>query len=276
MSYVVMPKEDYKNTCDTIREKTSDTEPIKSGELAEKVDKVYDAGQKALWDIVTQNNTRESWSYLSTGWHCEYLRPPYKICPTSGTIAQMFSENHALKKVESEYFDFSGYTPTQTTGTSAWYGTFRASINLEEIEDLGMKAGGYYQTFSSCSSLKKIAVVRSQAETAWNGAFSSCKALEEIRIKNNDDEVGTIGQNGFNVSACTKLSKASMLSILNACNKANAGVTITLPKLCPDLNAEIGVDSTKELGDVLVNGYDSELSEAWTVAFHNNYTIAYA
>ena len=232
--------------------------------IAENEQRVFDAGQKALWDIITQSNTREAWAYLSMGWHCEYVRPPYKICPTSGAVAQMFSENHALKKVESEYFDFSGYTPTQTTGTSAWYGTFRASINLEEIEDLGMQAGGYYETFSNCRSLHTIAVVRTQAETTWKSAFANCSALENLTIE------GTIGQDGFSVRYSTKLSKASLLSILNACNidVSASPVTITLPNYC--------IDGQTSTSDLIINGGDTELTEACTAAINKGYSFSFA
>lgn len=43
--FAVMPKVDYIEACDTIRAKTGDTCVIKSGELAGKVNDVYNAGQ---------------------------------------------------------------------------------------------------------------------------------------------------------------------------------------------------------------------------------------
>lgn len=49
MSYAVMPMADYKNVCDKVREKTNTTEVIKSGEMAEKVEEVYAAGQLSVW-----------------------------------------------------------------------------------------------------------------------------------------------------------------------------------------------------------------------------------
>lgn len=42
--YAVMPKSDYVSACDTIREKTGSTEPIKSNELVEKTETVYQKG----------------------------------------------------------------------------------------------------------------------------------------------------------------------------------------------------------------------------------------
>ncbi len=45
MSYAVMPMADYKNLCDKVREKTNTTRAIKSGELPQKIEDVYYAGQ---------------------------------------------------------------------------------------------------------------------------------------------------------------------------------------------------------------------------------------
>ncbi len=43
-NYAVMPKTDYINACDVIREKTETTDNIKSGELGNKINDVYNAG----------------------------------------------------------------------------------------------------------------------------------------------------------------------------------------------------------------------------------------
>lgn len=47
MIYAVMPKEDYEHACDVLREYSGENELIKSGELPENIDKVYDAGSAA-------------------------------------------------------------------------------------------------------------------------------------------------------------------------------------------------------------------------------------
>lgn len=47
MIYAVMPKEDYEHACDVLREYTGESELIKSGELEENIDKVYDVGAAA-------------------------------------------------------------------------------------------------------------------------------------------------------------------------------------------------------------------------------------
>lgn len=45
MSYAVIPIKDYVDSCDTIREKTGSAETIKSGEMPDKINDVFKAGQ---------------------------------------------------------------------------------------------------------------------------------------------------------------------------------------------------------------------------------------
>lgn len=256
--------------------------------IAEKQQKVYDAGyekgkaegggsdteaafeegkqaeNKAMWDGITANNTRTSWASAFQYWGCEYLRPPYVIAPTKGALSNMFSDNKKLKEVKSEHFDFSNYTPAQTANTSGWYRMFMNCSSLETVEDLGMAAGGYNYTFSGCSALKKVVVLRSNADTQFQSTFNSCGALEDITIE------GTIGQNGFVISSmATKLSKASILSILNACNidVTSSPVTITLPSKC--------IDGAIDTETLLSETGDSDLYNAQMSARSLGYNIAF-
>lgn len=90
--------------------------------------------------------------------------------------------------------------------------------------------------------------------------FSGCTSLVDIKVS------GTIGNNGFNMSPCTNLSRNSILSVLQTCNKANAGVTITLPAKC--------IDGKTVTETYIAN--DTELNTAFTLAKANGYTFAFA
>ena len=237
--------------------------------IAENQRTVYNAGfeagksqggggdDRAFWDAITNNNTRADWSYAFQYWNCEHIRPPYVIKPTKNLISTMFGFNTALKIVEKDFFDFSGYTPTQTNGTSAWYKFFDSCENLETVEDIGMKAGGYYRTFAGCKKLETIEKLRVQAETVFNTAFAQCNNLQNITIE------GTIGQNGFNVQWSTKLTQKSLLSILGACDKdvIGKGISITLPSNTESLFSETG---------------DAELYGALMTARSYGYNITFA
>lgn len=209
----VMPLADYKNACDNIREKTETTEAIKSGELSEKINDVYEAGQaqgeREMWDALTNYNNRTDYEkvFLNSGY--EYITPPYKIYPKykrSGN--QTFCAAKNLKKIEAKYFDFSQKERGTISSEGHHYSIYDC-LNLEEIEDIGMQADyGYFTTFANCVKLKKIACIRSDAETRYNGeVFNFCNALEEVTFE------GVIGQNGVNFKWSKKLTYDSCHSI---------------------------------------------------------------
>lgn len=207
----VMPLDDYKNACDNIREKTETTEAIKSGELPEKINDVYQAGQaqgeREMWDNLTNNNTRTSYQHAFMESNFEYIRPPYRLCPTHNYgVAEIFSTAKKLKKVEAAYFDFSK-VPFSTNASLGYYCAFYGCKALEEIEDVGLQPNYYSNTFQGCTNLKKIVCMRVNENALFRNSFHYCSALEDITFE------GVIGQNGINLSWSTKLTYDSCHSI---------------------------------------------------------------
>lgn len=186
---------------------------------------------EAFWDSITNNNKRVNYNRAFFYWNCEYMHPPYKIAFTdvqSGLFT--FAYNKSLKKIEKDYFDFSKKA-TAVNSNASWQNTFDNCENLEEIEDIGLRAQySYIFTFRTCRKLHTIAKIGTDANTGWNNVFGNCDNLKNITID------GTIAQNGFNISPCKKLTQASLISILEACNidVTAAPVTITLPSKCID------------------------------------------
>ena len=117
-----------------------------------------------------------------------------------------------------------------------------------------------YAIFAGASKLKSIKkLVVSENNIFANGGFNSCSALVDLPIE------GTIGQNGFNVQWSTKLSKASIYSVINALSTTTSGLTVTLSKTAVD-NAfydeepdEVGSQSTEWLNLV-------ETKPNWTIS----------
>ena len=242
--------------------------------IAENEQKVYDAGFEAgksqggvsdFWDIVLQKGNRNDLRCAFYMWDIDYIRPPYKLTPTNQFSGYMtFSDCKNLKKVEKAYFDFSKKA-TGTNTNASWQYTFSGCYNLKVIEDIGLTPQySYLYTFRNCQQLETIEKLGCDANTGFSSPFTNCYALKNITID------GTIGKNGFNISAATKLSKASILSILNACNidVIGKGISITLPKMCID-----GATDTETL--MSENG-DSELYGAKMAALSYGYSFAFA
>jgi hypothetical protein len=209
----VMPLNDYISACDKIREKTGDTELIKSGELAEKIEAVYqkgtesgaESGDSVFWDLFQNYGNRTFYRDAFIEWGGEYLHPKYKVIPTqTGGTLRVFYNCENLKKIESQYFDFS-QAPKTTASAEGFYYAFAQCSSLEEIEDVGIINQRYLtRTFSGCDNLKKIARIYVAEDTTFNNTFQSCGSLEEVTFD------GVIGTNGLSFSGSPLLTDATL------------------------------------------------------------------
>ena len=210
---------------DLIYEKSKDLidEAYDKGRNAGGYGEGFEAGQDALWDAVQNNGTRTDYSYAFANWRVEYLRPKHKVIPTVVTgVANAFLYCKGLKKIESQYFDFS--QKPYATGYNRGYDYLCAvASDLEEIEDIGLVPQCTYQyAFSSCSKLHTIAKLGSDETTTFTDTFAWCSALKNITID------GVIGQN-ISFANSSLLSVASMDSIYAALKTYTSGThTLTL------------------------------------------------
>lgn len=244
----------------------------KTAELAEKVGEVFEAGKKSeydeFWDIVQNSGKRINYNSAFSDWAAEFIRPKYKVVPTGANSAgSTFYACPYLKKVEAAYFDFS-QKPTGTNTNTGYSYTFSGCSKLEEVEDVGLiPQTGYYNTFAYCYKLHTIAKIGVNEDTKFSNAFISCDKLENLAID------GTIGQNGFNIKWSTNLSKASILSVLNALSPTASGLTVTL--------SLAAVNKAFETSEGANDGSDSQEFLVWTeegpeYGYRNNWTIALA
>lgn len=207
------------NIANAIRSKTGSQSSIPFANLPSAINDVYTAGQNEMWDALQNYGTRTNYEYGFSRWKCEYIRPKYKVFSNNRSI-YLFSHNYYLKKVEKQYFDLSEGSVSDTNSTGGHYYTFYNCSSLEEIEDIGMKAGYYNYTFNGCSSLHTIEVIRFNETTLVTSPFVGCTELQNITVS------GTIGQI-VNFSYCTKLSKASITSVINHLSNNASGKSIT-------------------------------------------------
>ena len=194
---------------DVIREKVGTNKKYKTEEMADGVAEAYitGAGTTSIYDIVLNKGKRTNCEYAFYRWACEYIRPPFVFKPTSRTI-YCFANNTALKKIEKQYFDFSGCPVKPAGGTAGHYYLFYYCINLEIMEDIGLPASGYDMTWGACIKLHTIELVRSTKETKFSNSFNQCTALVNIRFD------GEIGEN-ISFFPCGKLSDESVDDIID-------------------------------------------------------------
>lgn len=189
----------------------------------------YSKAESDFWDAVQNYGNRKDYSMAFRNWRCEYLHPKHKVVPTTANSAtNTFYDNDSLKKVEAKYFDFSKKARGGYQG-SGWYHTFTTCGELEEIEDIGiMPDADMTNTFQYCGKLKKVAKITVDVNTVISTTiFGSCPALESVTFE------GEIGY-GMVLSSSTKLTKASIKSIIEHLSDNVSGKTLTLSRTAVD------------------------------------------
>jgi hypothetical protein len=180
--------------------------------LAEKfeviADSVYEKGMNKLWNCITNNGNRTNYYFAFMNTNFSNMTIPDGLCKPKTRITSMFNTyagEYLPKGIDCSGFDVSSAATYHATTM------FQYAFYLKSIYDMGIPAQkSYANTFQSCVALESIEVLRSDANTVWNNTFSGCSNLTELTIE------GEIGQNGFDVSPCKKLSLRSLQTIVVA------------------------------------------------------------
>lgn len=196
--------------------------------IAENEQRVYDAGYVAgdddgydrgtldtqteydFWLAFTESGRRTSYSNAFANSDYSGRNIPLALCKPTNVNSMFYG-------YKGEYLpsgiDLSS-VPRGTDNAIHWNMCHRSL--LREFPDMNMPAAHTYgYTFYDCWNLRKVEKLRCDANTTWNSAFGNvggggCTQLSSLTIE------GTIGKNGFIVSASTLLTHDSLMSIINA------------------------------------------------------------
>lgn len=284
MSNAVMPLSDYKNACDKIREKTESTDTIKSGDLADKIDEVYEAGKASgggdsyydeFWDTFQWNGNRKDYShaFCGFGWRKDNFKPKYDIVPTGAGNMFLYAKGEAstitedemmsMKEVEEErgiVFDFSQATSLGMAFRTSPFKELNV-IDLKSITDLSY-------TFSDTTSkggqlIDRIGLQRIErlicydTNTFKGNSFSGDYILSYIGFE------GVIASD-INLNDLPLISE-SIQKLIGCLSDTATGKTVTLNKTA--------VNNAFETSSGLADG---STSEEWLnlVATKTNWTIS--
>ena len=121
------------------------------------------------------------------------------------------------------------------------------------------KGTSFDYMFYGCSKLTTIPQINTSNGEVFNNMFSSCSALTNLTI------AGSINTSGMNFRSATKLSKASITSVVNALSASASGKSITFSKTA--------IDSAFETSS---GAADGSTSDEWLnlIATKSNWTIS--
>lgn len=191
----------------------------------------------SFWDNFQQNGKRTNYSKsFAVSWTKDIFKPKYDIQPTDAT--EMF-RNSEMQIDLVEHLNNLGITLDFSKATVVT-GLFQSSLFTHVGEISCVSATGIlYYTFL-CGTLVTIDkwILKDDGSQGFYNTFNLASSLENITVE------GVIGQNGLNLQWSTKLSKASITSIINALSTTTSGLTITLSKTAVN-NAFGGINTTE-------------------------------
>ncbi len=219
--------------------------------IGENVSKVYEAGRRAeynrFWESFQMNGERTSYIYgfAGDGWNKDTFYPKYDIIPNDN-INQIFYQfglnsqaggTNTLNLVERA--KECGITIRFNKVAFANYAFYYAKISHLPTVNItaysGANVGSIFQDARYTKSIEKVIV--SEKLKYQSVAFQNMLALEEIRFE------GVIG-NTIAIAESTKLSKDSIISIVEALSETATEQTLSLSKKA--VNNAFGIDVDDE------------------------------
>lgn len=234
-------------------------------EIAENVQKVFDAGKKAenkeFWDEYQDRGNRQNYNHAFTGlgWSEKNLKPCYDIKPQNAVL--MFRDFPLAINIQ-DYFESVGVDLDFSKCVHFTEMCLNSAITAFNVIDTTSAPTSIAYIFSSAKNLKSVGLlrIRNEGSQAFNSAFNNANSLEDITIE------GVIGKD-VDFKSCVKLSKASITSIINALSTTTSGPSITFSKTA--------VNKVFETSEGVNNG---STSTEWAnlIATKSNWTISLA
>lgn len=189
--------------------------------------KVFDAGKKdehdAFFEIYQRKGATDSYTYLYAGvmWTIDNFDMVHSIIATRSDY--MFASSQIPIDL-ADYLEKKGLVIDTSRATNI-INMFAYSMFSRIGEISTVSASNLNNICSSCSNLVIIdkVILKNDGSQIYNGAFTKCSKLEEIRFE------GVIGRN-FDIQQSTKLSKASIENIINVLHGTVTGYSVTFSK----------------------------------------------
>lgn len=237
----------------------------KLAKIAQNEPKVYAKGKAdgekiaydAFWDAWQNYGNRTQYDAGFAGWSAgaAFLKPKYSMAPMQAhmmfyAVSGINDTNDLVTWCEEcgitldfsncikfgNTFQYSRITHVgiiDTTGSANTNNLFAEATYLQTVDNLILKADG---------------------SQIMSGTFYRCSALENLTI------TGTIGQS-TNLNNCTKLTTASLISVLTALTKT---ASLASGKT---LNLSTAVKTKIDESATATEQYNAALSAGWTIAF---------
>lgn len=236
MATVKTDDKHYQNIAAVIRNRTGNADTYKPQEMPGGIEQVFEKGYEegkiagvgegymdgiSVGEIMLKqefwsdyqaegNRTNYSFAFAGDGWSNKWFYPQYDLHVVNGY--QMFAYSPFEGSLKQQLED-AGVT-MRFSGEGTLMNLFGYAEKITELGTIDFSnVVVLYNThiFNQCKALKTIEkLIPPNGQTTWAAWFSGCAALETVIFE------GVISSGGLDLSESPKLSRESMLSILNA------------------------------------------------------------
>lgn len=236
--------------------------------IAENVPKVYDSGYATgsyegkleqynmFWDGFQQNGTRTNYEYaFAHGFPVGDFPPKYSMQPTSAnSMFECSGSGNLAQSLKDKGITLDTSNCTKLGNTFFHTGiTHLPTIDVSQAVQLSF-------TFASENIVEIEKIIMSE-NNINSYTFHYTSNLEKMIIE------GTIGRGNFSFAHAKKLSKESIVSIINALSSSTSGLNVT-----------VSLTAVNKAFESASGKADGSTSSEWTslVASKSNWTIALA
>lgn len=192
--------------------------------IAENEQRVYEAGKRAeydrFWDFYQSNGSRSVYTcaFSGQGWTNNTFKPKYNI-NVSGGASYMFYYNR-VQNIKASLQN-AGVTLNLSGASNISYLFSNASTSeLPQLDLSNASNVGYI--FNNCPLLETIDKIITSSTTPWvSNCFRGCPDLKNVAFE------GVISKTGLSFQDSTKLTKESLISILDALEDKSADTSGT-------------------------------------------------
>lgn len=220
--------------------------------IAANEEKVYEAGKAAqyhaFWDHFQQNGEREGYQSAFQWWDDEIFYPKYDIIAGQSdnvNTAYLFYLSK-IRNIKKRLEDCGVKLICKSASAQAWFHSTKTT-QIPVLDFSGYTGNSLISmqyTFYNATNLKKVHI--KNARFAYiTSPFSYCPSLEEIVLENVVFTATNFG--GLYLTSCTKLTKDSLLAVLNALEQTASSPKISLgsTNLAKLSDAEIAIATQK-------------------------------
>lgn len=177
-------------------------------------------GDEVFWDSIQAYGTRTDYEYLfrDTRWDRPF-NPKYSF----GNVLRAHNVFKNTKVGDNLYTDKLDFSKCVNMD-GAFNGSDVTRLKRIDLRGCSPAYNGANTVFLGCSSLKEITEFYPPTNTNPTMAFDYCDSLETLNV------CSEIAVNGFDFRRATKLSKASIKSIIGALSIGTSGLSITLSR----------------------------------------------